>query len=397
MRVERILGEIWTRCRDQIHVVRVAAVLAAVEGLLRVARLSVTAVGRGIVNGARPKHGIKRIDRLLSNPHLYRDRRTVFSAIAAQLLVGIDRPVILVDWTDLVGGFQGLVAAVPFSGRALPIYAEVHEKKLLGNSRIEAQFLQMLKSLLPLGCRPIVVTNAGFRGPQFCSVTALGWDFVGRLRGSVSMRDADGQVTSKAALYREARSIPRDRGLFRLFLSRRTARERPVSARLVLFHKNRRLRPRATHSPLTSRAKRKAAQGAREPWLLATSLTAASAAAVVGIYRKRMQIEETFRDTKNHRWGWSLRDARCTHAHRLATLLLVASLAMLAATLLGQAAERQGIHRHYQANTSRQRVLSLFVLALQILARNDLRRLNTTAILAGVHTIRSALTSGMQP
>ena len=39
-----------------------------------------------------------------------------------------------------------------------------------------------VKSVLPEGCRPIVVTDAGFRGPWFRDVEALGWDWVGRIR-----------------------------------------------------------------------------------------------------------------------------------------------------------------------------------------------------------------------
>jgi hypothetical protein len=36
-----------------------------------------------------------------------------------------------------------------------------------------------------------------------------------------------------------------------------------------------------------------------------------SAKQVIALYALRMQIEETFRDTKNIRFGWSFRHARC--------------------------------------------------------------------------------------
>ena len=53
-------------------------------------------------------------------------------------------------------------------------------------------------------------------------------------------------------------------------------------------------------------------------------------------------------------------------------LLLLATLGMLAVTLLGQASESKGMQRRYQANTiSKHRVLSLFVLGLQILYHED--------------------------
>jgi hypothetical protein len=43
----------------------------------------------------------------------------------------------------------------------------------------------------------------------------------------------------------------------------------------------------------------------------------------VQLYRQRMQIEETFRDLKCHRWGFGLRYARCNSAARLEVLLLL--------------------------------------------------------------------------
>ena len=109
-----------------------------------------------------------------------------------------------------------------------------------------------------------------------------------------------------------------------------------------------------------------------DPWLLATSMSDGDAASVVGIYARRMQIEETFRDTKNHRFGWSLGDVRLSTPQRTAVLLTLAALAFLVVTLIGMAAERRGAHRAYQANTEKRRVLSFLVLAAAILRRNPL-------------------------
>ena len=85
-----------------------------------------------------------------------------------------------------------------------------------------------------------------------------------------------------------------------------------------------------------------------------------------------MQIEETFRDAKNHRFGWSLGDVRLSTPQRAAVLLTLAALAILVVTLIGMAAERRGAHRAYQANTEKRRVLSFLVLAGAILRRNAL-------------------------
>src|SRR6185503_1270197 len=99
--------------------------------------------------------------------------------------------------------------AVPIGGRALPIYAEVHPEELLGNSKVQGRFLKALQAVLPIGCRPIVVTDAGFHGPFFRDVRALGWDFVGRVRGTATVR-RQSQRFSKEQLYATATATPRD-------------------------------------------------------------------------------------------------------------------------------------------------------------------------------------------
>jgi hypothetical protein len=88
------------------------------------------------------------------------------------------------------------------------------------------------------------------------------------------------------------------------------------------------------------------------------------------IYEQRMQIEETFRDAKNRRWGFGLRFAHCRTAARLAMLLLIGALATLVLWLCGLHAQAHGLARSFQANTERRRpVLSTVFLGQQFLNR----------------------------
>jgi hypothetical protein len=48
--------------------------------------------------------------------------------------------------------------------------------------KVHEQFLKVLQKRLPPRCRPILVTDPGFRTPWFKQVEALGWDWVGRIR-----------------------------------------------------------------------------------------------------------------------------------------------------------------------------------------------------------------------
>lgn len=65
-----------------------------------------------------------------------------------------------------------------------------------------------------------------------------------------------------------------------------------------------------------------------ECWFLMTNLTAGPAA-LSRLYGARMTIEELFRDHKNKRNGWSLRDTKITRPERLDRLLLILAIAYL--------------------------------------------------------------------
>ena len=352
MRVVDMVRELVGRCSTVVHAVRAAAVTALVEGIIRAGRLTPATIGR-LLPGSLPKHGIKRVDRLLGNPKMVGDRQFFFLAIAHRLLWGCARPVILVDWTEAGGGHVALVAAVPIGGRALPIYIEVHPLKKLGRAAVKKRFLCSLKAITPAGCRSVIVSDAGFKGPFFQAVLDQGWDFVGRIRGTTKAISSVGEIISKEQFYARASIVPTELGSFGLFMKHK------IPCRLVLVRKRR--RPGPKRLPPACKEEREMRKAAGDPWLLATSLPEGDAASIVGIYARRMQIEETFRDAKNHRFGWSLGDVRLSTPQRTAVLLTLAALAFLVVTLIGMAAERRGAHRAYQANTEKRRVLSVLV------------------------------------
>ena len=101
-----------------------------------------------------------------------------------------------------------------------------------------------------------------------------------------------------------------------------------------------------------------------------------------------MQIEETFRDIKSHRYGWSFEDARSDSTERLNVLLLVAALGAVAVLIVGVAAEQQELTRRYQANTVRnRRVLSVFFLGNAVVA-DGLRTLPNSALREALAELR---------
>lgn len=364
MRATKILQQRMSSLLGFIHAARLAAVFWAVRSLMVGGRLSLTAIGRFGAIHSMPKHAIKRADRLLGNKKLHAELPAFFRCQAELVIGSKRRPVVLIDWTRIEPKHVALVAAVPLDGRSLPIYVEVHPERLDNNPNVLKRFLQNLADVLPPKCAPVIVTDAGFRTSWFSEVVRNGWDFVGRVRHNSLTRDlVHSEWVTVKELYKKATTRAKDLG------HRILPQSNPRCMRFVLVKK----RTRETRTDYkTSSVKKKAISRAWHPWLLATSLDNLSAKRVVDIYAKRMQIEETFRDAKNYRFGWSFGHARSNSSKRLEVLMLIASLGMLAVTLIGNAAERRGLHCQYQANTIRnRRVLSLFYLGCSLIGRAE--------------------------
>ena len=75
MHATQVCHKVMNNALDWMHTLRREAlnscILAAIDGR----QLSVTGLGRAIRSPAKEKHCIKRADRLLSNPHLYRAKK----------------------------------------------------------------------------------------------------------------------------------------------------------------------------------------------------------------------------------------------------------------------------------------------------------------------------------
>ena len=387
----KILSQ-WLAGRGLIgHAARTAVVLRAVLAVVGGGRLSLTHLGRNLPGNAHVKHQIKAVDRLLGNRHLSRERNGLYRAMAQTFLRGKRRPVVLVDWSDVQSGREWVMlkAALAVDGRALTLYEQVFPISRYNSPGANREFLASLRSILPDSCRPIVVTDAAFRSPWFREVDSYGWDWVGRVRSNAKyFRGETGRWCATRSLYPEATTHPRYIGHTKL------GQHRGCDANLYLVreHKVRLGRPRRRRGP--RRANEQAYRRShREPWLLATSLPHGhgSERLVTKLYAMRMQIEETFRDLKCHRWGFGLCYSRCNDIRRLQAMLLLGALATLLSWLVGLAARSLGLHRHLQANTERRRpVLSVFFVGRELL-RRPTDDLPWSAIRRAITTLRSQI------
>ena len=203
----------WLSKRAAIgHVTRAAALVRVVRALLTGGKLSLTHFGRSLDGRAHVKHQIKAVDRLLGNGHLHDELSGIYRAIARSLLVNNNRPIILVDWSDFELGREWLMlkATLPVNGRAITLFERVFPFKRYNSPSAHSEFLRGLYGILPQGCKPIVVTDAGFRGPWFRAVEAYGWDWVGRVRNKIKYyREQTGRWCFTDSLYAQATPKPR--------------------------------------------------------------------------------------------------------------------------------------------------------------------------------------------
>jgi hypothetical protein len=377
MHALNIVQQLIRLCCPRLHAARLTVLLAAVGAAVRARRLTLTELGRALVGTARPKHDIKRIDRLLGNHHLAAERCELYQVLARRVVGALREPLIVIDWSDLTPNrrWQLLRAAMPIGGRCLTLYEEVHPLTRLGNPRVHRAFLRKLKALLPDGVKPILITDAGFRAPWFKTVNRLGWHWIGRIRNRtvVRLQGAAAWVGCKT-LYAQAHARAQALGTYEL------ARTNPVTCNLVLIKRPKRYRVRKSvfGKPVRSAHSLKQARAQRDPWLLAASpsLSHLKAVQIIRHFATRMQIEESFRDLKCARYGLGFELNLSRSRERLAALLLIALLAFFVLWLIGQQALARGLQFHYQSNTRRTRpVLSLFNLACLIVRRTTDQRL----------------------
>ncbi len=155
-----------------------------VTSLISGAHCSVTGLGRNIDSDTTEKHQIKRSMRLCSNPHLQCEIGTIYSIMAHRLIGNQQHPIILVDWSDLDPRKQHFLlrASVAVEGRSLTVLEQVYPLFEKEKPAVHNAFMTKLKSILPPTCKPIIVSDTGFRVPWFKLIESLGWGFVGRVR-----------------------------------------------------------------------------------------------------------------------------------------------------------------------------------------------------------------------
>jgi len=354
---------------NTIHKLRKDALIEAVLAAIDAKKLSLTAIGRAISTGIQDRSGIQKVNRLLGNPHLFSDRMMIFTKIAATLIGAKKSCDILVDWTKYPESADVVLrASLAADGRSLTLYEERHPQKKLGNRRVQKTFLQALKDVLPIKCKPVIITDAGFYNHWFSEVQRNGWDYIGRVRGMRKYcRIDEKKFIECSKLWKQAGVEAKSLGEVIL------TEQNPFQTRLYLIKGKLTGRKVRTKAGKVRRDKDSINYGRshREPWLLASSLKGRSAAkSVTNKYKLRMQIEQEFRDLKGKRYGFGLEESKTKMGDRRSILLLIGMLSSLVAWTIGAAAEKMGLHCQFQSNSIKnRRVISLVYLGCRIIKK----------------------------
>lgn len=334
-------------------------------------KLSIFGIAKVLPRTAKVKNLIKCIDRLFGNRTLHNKKYQFYQTMISFFVKENSKPIIVIDWSGLTrcGEYHFLRAAIAVKGRALTLYEQSYHVSEHASYKAHKDFLNILYSLLPKSCRPIIVTDAGFRNTWFRLVQLHGWDFIGRIRHNTQCKKIDNFTWEPVKIfYSSATDRAKFIGKFLLAKSNFLPCYFYLLKKKKLYREKRNLVGKKTRCSMSL----KHAKSGNEPWLLATSIKpeTISAEKIIAIYKKRMQIEEAFRDLKNSRNGFSLRHCRSHSRSRLNIALLIGALATLVLWLVGMAAKQKDMQYEFQSNTVHNRdVLSILSIGWQALER----------------------------
>lgn len=321
-------------CASSLRLSQAKTLAILVGSALRVERISLANIGRSMLGTA--KHQIKRCWRFVAN-----DRVETADAMAGviQRLLKKRKNKLLIsfDWTD-IKSFQTLVASAVFKGRSIPIaWASCNKHVYEGHrsrNAFEESLLLVLRSMIPQRVKVILLADRGFGRTElarFCQ--RHGFSYVIRIQPNVHVNSVSYQ--GKLLDY------PVHKGICKLLSSVAYRSHHTVTQNIVI------------------RWARNLPQKRDQCWFLMTDLQAGPAQ-LSNLYGRRMTIEQLFRDQKNKRNGWSLRDTRITRPDRLDRLLLILAIAYLLLCGVGLVAlQRTGASQWSSSSTNQSSVFTI--------------------------------------
>lgn len=336
-KLEQLHQLINTVFADKLHHKQQLSLSYAALSLLssRQLRLHEMGVSLAIARGVEKKHATKQIDRLLSNPH-YDIWEMATSWVPH--VVGENKHIcVALDWTSYHADKQHMLAlnlltkqgcSTPLLWKTVPAHRLKHNR-----ARYEDQLLSRLKAVIPEDVEVTVIVDRGFMSQAFFRFLTkeLAFNYIIRLKKNITVTNAKGE-SRKVQDWQ--RVDGRARCLANVGLTKAVC---PVEKLVIVKDK-----------------------GMQDSWCLASNLTEKTPRAIINLYSKRWKIEPYFRDVKDSRFGYGLREMHIRSDERRDRLFLIIALTYLLLTVLGQAGETIGLSYLLKVNTVKTRTHSLF-------------------------------------
>jgi hypothetical protein len=335
-----------------------------VGAALHVGRITLSAIGRCLTGETTTKARIQKTWRFTANTRVIVSdaMQGVVRRLCARKRFRKRALLVAFDWTE-IRQFHTLMAAAVMKGRAVPLLWASYPEWVLRKSQnnLEEGLLRLLKSLLPQGVKVVLLADRGFGRTELArTCQEIGIHYVVRIKPDVWIDCPE--HCGKLLDFKVKKGM--------CCLLRRVAfrKKDPVQQNVIV------------------RWKPNLPKKRDEPWFLMTDLQRPPLA-LSELYGKRMTIEELFRDDKNRRNGWALRNTKITRADRIDRLLLILALTYILLLGIGLIA-RQRYRPSMWCSSNDPRQCSVFTIGRTMLTRMEVHA--ALAITAVVHAIQQA-------
>lgn len=201
--VRRMLATVF----EDLHAARLDSMARYSTAIMHAARASIAAIGAAYaeLEELKPKHGIKQVDRFLSNKGI--DVAGLTPHWVRFVLGGRPDVIVGLDWTEFDDDDHAVICAyvVTTHGRATPLVWTTVKKSQLKDQRTahEHALSERLHDAIPADVGVTLLADRGF-GDQvlYATLATLGWEYVIRFRGVIQvehdgvLRPAEGWLSS---------------------------------------------------------------------------------------------------------------------------------------------------------------------------------------------------------
>jgi len=317
--------------------------------------ISVTEIGKKLTTNTSVKHKIKMANYFVNNYKFEKCIPTIYQGLAQFFWGQAKELIVLVDWSGACSpGHYVLEASVVGHGRSIPLYHEIHCSTQQQTAEVHELFLMRLKQVIPKGISVTLITDAGFYSKWFKQVANFGWNFIGRVSSTYHYQfDGDSQWLAIDNILFSGYEKPMSLGKVKLGKIN-TVEGYLYTYKQKLSGKFRKKKHKCHHHD------RGYSDGYKKGWILLSTLKY-PALVLVRYYKKRMQIEQNFRDIKNEQLGIGLRRNASSGKTRINMLFFLATLLIIIFWWFGLMLEMAGKHRGYQANSIKNKRVRSFV------------------------------------